>query len=129
MTILIVDDDPEDISLFCEAIHEIDSFFKCIAAKSGKEAIQMLSSLVKLPDYIFLDINMPGMNGYECLTEIKKNPKLEDIPVVMHSSTLNKEEINRSKELGAAEFLPKQEDYPKLVQALRKAFFKKPRNS
>src|SRR5204863_3105714 len=99
MTILIVDDDPEDISLFCEAIHEIDSFFKCIAAKNGNEALQLLSKLAKLPDYIFLDINMPGMNGFECLSEIKKNPKLENIPVVMHSSTLSKEEINKSKEL------------------------------
>jgi CheY-like chemotaxis protein len=126
MTILIVDDDPEDISLFCEAIHEIDAFFKCIAAKSGKEALQLLSNLTKLPDYIFLDINMPGMNGYEFLTEIKRNPKLEDIPVVMHSSTLNKDEIDKSKELGAREFLAKQENYPRLVQALRTAFSKKP---
>jgi len=59
MTVFYADDDVEDCDLFTEALQQIDSEVKCITAKDGKEALDFLKLTYDLPDYIFLDINMP----------------------------------------------------------------------
>ena len=119
MFVLIIDDDNEDCELFREAINEIDSFIQCIAAKDGKEAINLLTHhLNPLPDYIFLDINMPIMNGKECLIEIKKHLKLREVPVIMYSTTSDTKEISGYYKLGAHDFLIKPHNFKKLVEAL-----------
>ena len=74
MTILNVDDDEEDIEIFCDAVREIDSSIICLVAKSAEEALQILNSDIDLPAYIFLDINMPKVDGNTCLAQIKKRP-------------------------------------------------------
>ncbi|HET9487511.1 MAG TPA: response regulator, partial [Chryseosolibacter sp.] len=76
MTILNVDDDAEDIEIFCEAVREIDASIICLTAKSAEEAMQILNSDIELPEYIFLDINMPKVDGNACLKEIKKDGRL-----------------------------------------------------
>jgi CheY-like chemotaxis protein len=119
MLILIVDDDGEDRELFREAIAEVDSSIQCFSAKDGKDALrQMNSGLIVLPDYIFLDINMPIMNGRECLIEIKKQSSLRNIPVIMYSTTSDTKEIKGYYTLGAHDFLIKPHDFKKLVEAL-----------
>jgi CheY-like chemotaxis protein len=119
MLILIVDDDSEDRELFHEAISEIDSEINCIAAKDGQEAIDLLTQeLFVLPDFIFLDINMPLMNGQECLIELKKDPRLKKIPVIMYSTTSDTQEIKGYYALGAHDFLIKPNNFKKLVDAL-----------
>lgn len=119
MLILIVDDDSEDRELFQEAISEVDPSFQCISAKDGREALRMLNnSLVALPDFIFLDINMPIMNGRECLMELKSSPRLRVIPVIMYSTTSDTREIRGYYTLGAHDFLIKPHNFRKLVEAL-----------
>ena len=69
----IADDDPDDQELFIEALLQIDAQCKCVTAFDGLEALNKLfSQTVYVPDFIFLDLNMPKMNGKECLVEIKK---------------------------------------------------------
>ena len=63
MTILNVDDDVEDIEIFCDAVREIDRSIICLVAKSAEEAYQILNSEIELPQFIFLDINMPKLSG------------------------------------------------------------------
>ena len=119
MVVLIVDDDHEDCELFHEAIHEIDPAIKCWTAKDGRQAINFLTKeLILPPDYIFLDINMPLMNGRETLMEIKKNTRLRDIPVVMYSTTSDTKEIQGYYKLGAHDFLIKPNNFNRLVEAL-----------
>jgi CheY-like chemotaxis protein len=119
MVVLIVDDDHEDCELFHEAIHDIDPVIKCWTARDGRQAINLLTKeLVLLPDYIFLDINMPLMNGKETLNEIKKNTRLRDIPVIMYSTTSDTKEIQSYYKLGAHDFLIKPNNFNKLVEAL-----------
>jgi CheY-like chemotaxis protein len=119
MLILIVDDDNEDRELFREAIAEIDPAIRCYSAQDGKEALnQMNHELVVLPDFIFLDINMPVMNGRECLIEIKKSTRLRQIPVIMYSTTSDTNEISGFYTLGAHDFLIKPSTFKKLVEAL-----------
>ena len=118
MLLLIIDDDSEDCELFCEAVNEVDGSITCLTAQDGKEAIQLLTTLKDQPDYIFLDINMPIMNGKETLAEIKRTPKLKQIPVIMYSTTSNTEEIQGYYAMGAHDFLIKPHNFKKLVEAL-----------
>ena len=72
-SLLIVDDDPDDRSLFIEAVKEIDDTIHCISATNGQEALEVLNSADQLPDFIILDLRMPRYGGKKCLYEIKRN--------------------------------------------------------
>jgi CheY-like chemotaxis protein len=117
MVVLSVDDDIDDLDLFREALKDVDKSIVCVSARSAQEALNILRDEDLRPDHIFLDINMPVMNGRECLEKIKENPKLENIPVVMYSTTSNSQEIKACKKLGA-EFLTKPNRYTDLVKSL-----------
>ncbi len=123
MTILNVDDDNEDIEIFCEAVRDIDAGIICLAAKSAEEALQILNSDIELPEYIFLDINMPKIDGNMCLKEIKKDKRLRQIPVIMYSTFSRRTDLETYKSLNTA-FLVKQNSYRDLVIALRKVLGK-----
>jgi len=124
MTILNVDDDFEDIEIFCEAVREIDPSIVCLVAKSAEEALQILNSDIELPEYIFLDINMPKVDGNACLKEIKKDGRLNSIPVIMYSTYSRMSDIETYRSLNAG-FLVKQNSYIELVTELKKVLEKK----
>src|SRR4051812_29905511 len=93
ITILLVDDDEEDILIFKEVVrNDIDSNINIITSTNGVECLKALENIS--PDVIFLDINMPVMGGKECLEKIKNDPQLKDIPVVIYSTSTNLNEIN-----------------------------------
>ena len=119
MTILNVDDDEEDIEIFCDAVREIDSSIICLVAKSADEALKILNSDIDLPAYIFLDINMPKVDGNTCLAQIKKDRRLNKIPVIMYSTHTRKSDIETYKALNAG-FLVKQNSFYELVTELKK---------
>lgn len=123
MTILNVDDDVEDIEIFCEAVREIDPSIICLVARSADEAMQILSSDIELPEFIFLDINMPKVDGNACLREIKQDARLRHIPVIMYSTHTRKSDIETYRTLNA-KFLVKQNSYHSLVSELRKVLGK-----
>lgn len=124
MLILIVDDDLDDIALFCDAVREIDLDSKCLLAKNGKEALTLLETLPELPDIIFLDINMPIMNGKEFLLIGKQHSRLKDIPIVMYSTTNKVKEIEEFYLLGATGFLTKATTFKEVVTDVRKILTK-----
>jgi CheY-like chemotaxis protein len=117
MIVLYVDDDPEDIEIFVEAVKECDGSIQCLVAQNGKKAMDLLGSDM-LPDFIFLDINMPVINGKVILSEIRKDKKFNDIPVVMYSTAMNKSEIEDYKKMGANHFLVKHNHFQDLCDAV-----------
>lgn len=117
MIVLHVDDDPDDSAVFCEAVKEAAPLFICLIADSAASALEILSDRQKIPDYIFLDINMPKMNGLECLKLIKNNHSLNHIKVIMHSTASDPIYIKEFKKLGAG-FLPKPDRFETLVKNL-----------
>ena len=123
MTILTVDDDEEDIEIFLEAVRDIDSSILCVVARSAEEALMILNSDMDLPQYIFLDINMPKIDGHSCLKEIKKDKRFSKIPVIMYSTYNGKKEMEMYRGLGA-DYLPKQNSYNDLIRALKKVLEK-----
>lgn len=112
-TIMLVDDDTDDQLFFLDAINAIDKSLHCDVANNGLEAMMRLNS-ESLPCVIFLDLNMPKMNGYECLEQIKNSDAFKKIPVIIFSTTSNPKEAERTRQLGAASFLTKTADFKKL---------------
>jgi len=114
----IVDDDPDDQELFVEALQGLDEFCKCETAFNGQDALDKLNKMPSVPDFIFLDLNMPRMNGKQFLAEIKKAKTLQDIPVIIYSTSTDKKDILDTIELGAIYFLEKPNRFNDLTKAL-----------
>lgn len=85
-TILLVDDDADDRFLFSQALASINAPVTLTEAPDGAKALQLLKTAPALPHVIFMDMNMPVMNGLECLKQIKSDPAYRHIPVVMLST-------------------------------------------
>lgn len=117
MTILYVDDDQDDRQIFQEAIAAIDAAYVCITAQDGLAALSILSDR-KYPDIIFLDINMPLMDGKSCLTEIRGNKNTAHIPVVMCTTSNNPDERKKCEKLGASDFFLKPFSYGEMKEIL-----------
>ena len=102
MVVLYVDDDPEDQEIFAEVIRQIDSSIILLSAKDGDEALSILrSDFIDLPHIIFLDINMPRMDGYTCLAGIREDLKLKDTIVILYSTSPNPSLLEKHKHLNA----------------------------
>jgi CheY-like chemotaxis protein len=107
MTILIVDNDMDDVLFFRDALAEIDPGIESIAAFNGIEALQKLEIAEIKPDFIFLDLNMPKMDGKQCLKHLKNNPLFQSIPVIIYSTNSRPEDKEEMLALGAASYLVK----------------------
>ncbi|MCD6017398.1 MAG: response regulator receiver protein [Bacteroidetes bacterium] len=105
---LIIDDDPDDQEIFLMCIRKISSNIDCLTANSGVDAVGMLKSDKDyVPDYIFLDVNMPRMNGVDCLKKLKSIEKLNRTKILMYSTTSESDIIRETLSLGAVEFIQK----------------------
>lgn len=119
---LLVDDDEEDQDILKDAIDEVVPQAEYFTASDGVQAIHILSQGNVRPDYIFLDINMPRMNGFEFLEKIKGMPDLKNIPVVIHSTSTNPWDIAQLKELGAFSIYKKENHFDGVCKMLTKIF-------
>lgn len=108
--ILLVDDDSDDQVFFMEALAEVDDSVECLIANNGKEALDLLGEL-ESPDLVLLDLNMPVMNGIDCLVEMRKDENLKSIPVVIFTTASDPETIRRTYDLGANAFFKKPNDF------------------
>jgi len=116
----LADDDADDQELFKEALSEIDKSIRCLTASSGEEALNKLKAgLKQLPDYIFLDLNMPRMSGLECLAEIKKINILQHIPVIIYSTSSAQKDVEETKKLGADYFITKPPNFRELCDKIK----------
>ena len=115
--ILVVDDDADDRDLFREALTETDKNAGYLCAHNGIEAIELLSKPnIVLPDFIFLDLNMPRLDGRGCLIRLRRMPWLNEIPVIIFSTSKLNDECASFKKLGANLCLTK----PLLFEDLKK---------
>lgn len=113
-TCLLVDDDEDDKEIFSLALSEANPSVECHVASDGPEALALLRDGSFVPDYIFLDLNMPLMSGKECLVEIRKQPHLAHVPVIIFSTSGSERDIVDTKALGASAFITK----PPLIAVL-----------
>jgi CheY-like chemotaxis protein len=118
LSIMFIDDSTSDKVLFKHVLKAIDTSLEYITAADGQEALEYLTAASKLPDYIFLDINMPRMNGIEFLGIIKTMERLKSIPIIMYSTAQAWVYEHMAKELGAAHCLTKSSDFDETINAI-----------
>jgi CheY-like chemotaxis protein len=107
MTFFLVDDDFDDASLFEATLSQVDSTIRFAHATDGQEALDQLLSKSIIPDLIFLDLNMPRMDGKECLALIKREDELKHIPVIMYTTSSQSQDIEQTMLQGAVCFITK----------------------
>lgn len=108
-SILQIDDDYDDCDFFLEALGEV-SAASYTAIHNPVHALQKLVCNEIRPDLIFLDINMPIMNGMELLTELKKKDLVKNIPVIIFSTSVSSDIENKLQDLGAIGYYVKPND-------------------
>ena len=123
--ILLVEDNPGDVRLTQEAFKESKFFHKLYVAKDGEEAIDFLNQKedfqnVPLPDLILLDLNLPKKSGREVLADIKKDPNLKHIPVVVLTTSEADEDILNSYRLHANCYITKPVEFDKFLDIIKK---------
>lgn len=119
-SILLADDDLDDTELFSEAVHEVDPTVLFHSAANGSEVlINLQTSKIENPNIIFLDINMPDVNGWDCLKALKNNEQLSNIPVIIYSTSSAQRDRQMAADLGAIYFLTKPEKFEELKNFIR----------
>lgn len=112
---VLADDDADDAELFTEALAAINPRILCDYVSNGKILLDKIRHQQdELPDIIFLDINMPEMNGWDSLIELKKHSSLRHIPVVMYSTSSTYRDMQAAKKLGANFFYTKPDNFREL---------------
>ena len=120
---LLIDDDTDDHEIFRIALEAVDTSIFCDCIGQSIDAIEKLKTDKSfIPEIIFVDINMPAMNGVECLTEIKKIDHLKQVPVIFYSTFADPGKISEMKKLGAAEYFEKPSDINVLINKLSSIF-------
>lgn len=119
--ILLVDDDPDEHLLFEDALKELKHAPRLVYARDGQQLMQLLGTAeAELPAIIFLDLNMPRMNGFECLQEIRKSTRLSKIPVVIFSTTSQTQAIDKVYEQGANYYIRKPNSFVMLKEVIER---------
>ena len=123
LSIILVDDDSDDRMLFAKALDTILSDYEFLSFSNGMDAIdhfKKLSEHDKLPDLLFLDINMPIIDGLETLEILRGQQKLQWLPIAMYSTSSREEDIHTALVSGANIYINKPSSFDKLTEALRK---------
>lgn len=119
-TVVLIDDDLDDHEIFNIAMEEADPSARCIYFASAKEALEKIALLNPRPDYIFLDLNMPGVSGIQFLEGIKKQQEVSDIPVIVYSTSILPQHRQQITTLGAFDYFTKPSSHNELIRILRK---------
>ena len=122
--ILLVEDSPSDAELTIETFNESKILNRIFVAEDGVEALDFLFRRGKYreaprPDLILLDLNLPKKNGREVLAEIKSNPELQTIPVVVLTTSAAEEDILRSYQLHANCYITKPVDFEQFTKIVK----------
>lgn len=120
--VLLVDDDVDDQEIFLMALETVATAVTCSIAGSGHEALKKLTEQQVQPDVIFMDLNMPLMSGEQVLIELKQHHHLQQIPVIIFSTSANPVTIQQTKNLGAHDFITKPNTFNELTSLLETIF-------
>jgi len=131
LQILLADDDKDDLFLFREALSELPISTHLETVHDGEQLMNYLSEKEnELPNVLFLDLNMPRKNGFECLTEIKNNDKLKELNVVMFSTSYPRDSHYESDiikmlfKIGAQNYIRKPGNFSELKDAINNILIK-----
>ena len=118
--IFLADDDADDRMFFEDALKEVNIQTHLTLSSDGSELMSNLETVIKPPppDVIFLDLNMPRKNGFQCLEEIRNTPKFKGVPIVIFSTTINEDAVNKTYQHGANHYICKPRSFELLVKVI-----------
>ena len=120
LNILLADDDTDDCIFFKEALEELLLSTHLTTVHDGEQLMQLLTNETnELPHVLFLDLNMPRKNGFECLSEIKLNKKLKQLPVIIFSTSFEQEVVNLLYKNGAQYFIRKPSEFSQFKKIIQ----------
>jgi CheY-like chemotaxis protein len=127
VVILMADDDEDDILLTQKALRQGKLLNELYCVRNGEELLDYLlrqgaytdAAKAPRPGIILLDLNMPRKDGREALKEIKANPAVNDIPVVVFTTSKAEEDIYRSYKLGVNSFITKPVTFDRLIEVIQ----------
>ena len=120
LNILLADDDADDCLFFTEALTGSPLSTHLTTVPDGEHLMQLLrNEKYELPDVLFLDLNMPRKNGFECLSEIKLNSKLNKLSVVVFSTSFEQEVVNQLYQNGAQYFIRKPSEFSQFKKIIQ----------
>jgi CheY-like chemotaxis protein len=117
--ILIAEDDQDDIDFFKEAIKDNCPEIELTVAQDGKRLLSVLDK-IETPDVIVLDLNMPFINGKDCLKAIRQNDKFEHVPIVVYSTSSNQYDVDFCLKNGANHYVVKPGTYTAISNLVHK---------
>jgi CheY-like chemotaxis protein len=119
MKCFLIDDDEDDREIFSLALSLANPNYTYTTALNGEDALRILEKQPNfIPDFIFLDLNMPFMDGRTCLKELKKIERLNDVPVIIFTTSSYSRDIEDTLKLGASHYLIKPTSINRLVEIL-----------
>ncbi|MFZ1677891.1 MAG: response regulator [Saprospiraceae bacterium] len=119
--ILLADDDKDDCRLFQEALNDLPVETELITVPNGEQLMELLSKKRKrLPDVLFLDLNMPRKNGFSSLGEIKRNNDLDQLPVIIFSTATEEEKVRQVYKDAAHYYIRKPATFTELKNVILK---------
>ena len=128
LNILLADDDTDDCIFFKKALRDIQLQATLTTVNDGEQLMEYLhASITKtsnrssLPDILFLDLNMPRKNGFECLSEIKLNDNLKQLPIIIFSTSFEQEVVNQLYINGAQHFIRKPADFGQFKKIIQQS--------
>ncbi|SKC58158.1 response regulator [Ohtaekwangia koreensis] len=122
--IYYADDDQDDVLLFKDVFVELGQPINLTIAENGIVLLEKLLATRQHPDVIFMDLNMPLKNGFQCLKEIKTHTSLQEIPVVILSTSSAMDNIEKSYQLGAFQYIQKPMRFSLLKTEIEKCLVK-----
>tara|TARA_R110001632_G_scaffold33772_11_gene86568 strand:+ start:109 stop:534 length:426 start_codon:yes stop_codon:yes gene_type:complete len=121
LRILLIEDDTIEVMKLKRAISKLEMNHEIVEAKNGEEAIKLLTDNKELPDIIFLDLNMPKINGLEFLKILKKDKVLRFLPTIMLTTSSHRNDILACYDVGIAGYIIKPLNYDHYVEKIEMA--------
>ena len=106
-TIFYTDDDEDDLSIFMDAVESLPRKIELMTYNGGDKLLKAIYNPPPTPNLVFLDLNMPGKNGFDVLSELRNSEEKSNIPVVIFSTSNEPTIIEKCRKLGANFFITK----------------------
>ena len=121
LTIFYTDDDAEDLEFFTEVTSELGEHLNIVTQKNGRDLLHDLENPPPNPHIVFLDLNMPGISGFDVLEQLRSTEVYKNLPIVIFSTSNDEQTIEKSRKLGANFYVPKPSDFSLLKKIIQHA--------
>lgn len=121
LTVFYTDDDEDDLSIFVDAVESMPKKIELLTYNGGEKLLTAIYNPPPTPHIVFLDLNMPGKNGFDVLTELRNSEEKRNIPIVIFSTSNEPSIIEKCRMLGANLFITKPVLMKDIVKSIQHA--------